>query len=66
MASGITPGGNGSTSAPTDLPFSELYSDWVATNKRAWQPQQVPLANAIMTIQVQVSQGYLAQQAQLQ
>lgn len=45
--------------APADLPFSRLFSDWVAANTPSWQPQQVPVANALMTINVQVSGGPL-------
>lgn len=40
--------------APKDIPFSQLYSDWVASNSKTWQPEQVQAANAIMTINVQV------------
>lgn len=41
--------------APVDMPFSQLFSDWVAANQPTWQPQQIPVANALMTINVQVS-----------
>jgi hypothetical protein len=40
--------------APKDIPFSQLYSDWIASNSKTWQPEQVQAANAIMTINVQV------------
>jgi hypothetical protein len=40
--------------APKDLPFSQLFSDWVASNSKTWQPEQVLAANAIMSINVQV------------
>jgi hypothetical protein len=36
------------------MPFSQLYSDWVAANAASWQPQQFPIANALMNINVQV------------
>jgi hypothetical protein len=41
-------------SATDDIPFSQLFSDWVDSNMGKWQPQQVPIANALMTINVQV------------
>lgn len=40
--------------AVQDIPFSQLFSDWAAANKAAWLRQQVPIANALMTINVQV------------
>lgn len=43
--------------AQQDLPFSQLFSDWVASNAARWQPQQLPVANALMTINVQVLCG---------
>jgi hypothetical protein len=41
--------------AVKDIPFSELFSDWVTASKATWLPQQVPIANALMSINVQVS-----------
>jgi hypothetical protein len=40
--------------AVKDIPFSQLFSDWVAASKATWLPQQVPIANALMSINVQV------------
>lgn len=40
--------------APEDIPFSQLFSDWVDSNEGRWQPQQEPIANALMTTNVQV------------
>ena len=46
--------------APADLPFSQLFSDWVAANVASWQPQQLSVANALMTINVQVGETMVA------
>lgn len=44
---------NSSTGAPQDIPFSQLFNDWVSSNEGRWAPQQVAIANALMTINVQ-------------